>query len=105
MLIKLPRFATTKATILAHPKEDYEHYRQWLLETPLPDDVSGRILEYSWHMVFGKQAVHCPPAAECYCKTFGYCNLTCGEGTCEGRYVLPPYSTLPVGWPEKGWDD
>ena len=31
------------------PKSDYEDYRRWLLETRLPDDISGRILEYSWH--------------------------------------------------------
>lgn len=98
------QFAVTKSRILARPLADYMRYRDWLLTTDLADDTSGRILEYSWHMIFGKAAVHCPPAPECYCRTFGYCNLTCTERTCEGRYTLPPYSTMPEGWPEKGWE-
>lgn len=24
-------------------------------------------------------------------------------GGCEGMYRLPPYSTMPRGWPEWGW--
>lgn len=64
-------------------------------------------MEYSWHMIFGKEAVHCPSARECYCKQFGLCGLRCDDEwnmTCEGRYVLPPYSSLPVGWPVYGWE-
>lgn len=49
--------------------------------------------------------IHCPDAAECYCNVFGLCNLDCvGPDSCEGRYILPPYSTLPLGWPYKGWE-
>jgi hypothetical protein len=56
-------------------------------------------------VIFGKQPVHCPSAEDCYCKVFGICNLTCKEpGSCEGRYTLPPYSSLPSGWPLVGWD-
>jgi hypothetical protein len=62
--------------------------RDWLLETEMPDYMSGRVLEYSWHILFGKPAVHCPPADECYCKTFGKCNLQCTEGDC-GQYQYP----------------
>jgi len=43
------QFAVTKDKIRERPKSDYENYRRWLLETTLPDDISGRILEYSWH--------------------------------------------------------
>ena len=43
------QFAVTKDKIRERPKSDYESYRRWLLETTLPDDISGRILEYSWH--------------------------------------------------------
>lgn len=50
-------------------------------------------------------AVNCPRAGECYCKVFGLCELRCdNDDSCEGMYILPPYSTLPVGWPEVGWD-
>jgi hypothetical protein len=43
------QFAVSREKILERPIEDYVRYRQWLLETTLPDDTSGRIMEYSWH--------------------------------------------------------
>ncbi|KAL2350570.1 hypothetical protein BJ546DRAFT_811448, partial [Cryomyces antarcticus] len=100
------QFAVTKEKVLARPKEDYERYRDWLINTPLSDALSGRIMEYSWHMIFGQKAQHCPRAEDCYCNVFGLCDLRCEkEDSCEGRYTLPPFSTLPQGWPEVGWND
>jgi hypothetical protein len=99
------QFAVTRDKILERPIEDYKRYRQWLLDTPLDDDISGRILEYSWHIIFGKPHVYCPNAKQCYCNTFGLCNLDCdGEDKCGERWPFPPYSTLPQGWPTVGWD-
>lgn len=43
------QFAVTRETILKRPREDYEKYQRWLLETALEDGLSGRIMEYSWH--------------------------------------------------------
>jgi hypothetical protein len=43
------QFAVTTEKIRERPRSDYERYRDWLLETTLPDGISGRILEYSWH--------------------------------------------------------
>lgn len=43
------QFAVTAAKIRERPKADYERIRDWLLETPLNDNLSGRILEYMWH--------------------------------------------------------
>lgn len=43
------QFSVTAKKLQERPKSDYEHYRRWLLETPLADDLSGRIMEYSWH--------------------------------------------------------
>lgn len=102
------QFAVTRQKIRERPIHDYIHYRDWLLETELPDHVSGRVLEYSWHIMFGQEAVHCPNAQECYCKVFGYCDLVCdgnGERTCGGRWPFPPSATLPQGWPEISWDN
>lgn len=116
------QFSVTREKVLERPKSDYEHYRQWLLRTPLKDALSGRVMEYSWHseisclqwpfaptdffaVIFGKEPVHCPSAKDCYCNVFGLCNLTCySDYNCDGRYILPPFSTLPKGWPEVGWD-
>ncbi|KAI0425081.1 hypothetical protein F5Y09DRAFT_347055 [Xylaria sp. FL1042] len=101
------QFGVTSETIRARPKEDYIRYREWLLATPLDDALNGRVFEFAWHIIFGKEAVHCPSAAECYCNVFGLCDMapaSCKDDSCEGRYVLPPYSTLPKGWPLVGWE-
>lgn len=98
------QFAVTKAKVHERPLADYEHYRNWLSQTRLPDETSGRVLEYAWHIVFGKPAVHCPNAAECYCRTFGLCNLECGVDKCGERWAYPPFATLPKGWPQVGWN-
>ncbi|KAI0967688.1 hypothetical protein F4678DRAFT_482994 [Xylaria arbuscula] len=98
------QFGVTRNTILRRPKEDYIRYRRWLLQTPLDDSLSGRVFEFSWHIIFGMPPVHCPSASECYCKTFGLCNMACSESSCKDRYILPPYSTLPDGWPRVGWN-
>jgi len=46
------QFAVTGDKVRQRPRSDYEAYRQWLLDTALPDDISGRVLEYSWHSKF-----------------------------------------------------
>ncbi|KAJ5786525.1 uncharacterized protein N7503_011737 [Penicillium pulvis] len=98
------QFGVTRDTVLAKPKSDYERFRVWLSNTSLGDDLSGRIMEYSWHMIFGKPPVHCPAAGDCYCNVFGLCNLNCpNDAVCDNRYVLPPFSSLPKGWPFLGW--
>lgn len=109
------QFAVSREAILSHPKEFYEKIRAWLLKTELEDQISGRIIEYMWHVIFGMPAVDCQDAGECFCETFGLCNLECSESACEKRYILPMYATIPKGWPEvgpgtdgwpaKGWAD
>ncbi|KAK3347112.1 hypothetical protein B0T25DRAFT_553661 [Lasiosphaeria hispida] len=98
------QFAVSRERVHKRPKEDYLRLRTWLLETELDDELSGRVLEYMWHLIFGKQAFHCPKAGECYCKMYGLCNLSCNKDLCSGRYAVPP-SPLPLGWPLVGFDD
>lgn len=43
------QFAVSKKMILQRPLSDYQKIRDWLWETSLPDNVSGRVLEYMWH--------------------------------------------------------
>lgn len=98
------QFAATRDKVLERPRADYERYRDWLLKTPLEDSISGRVLEYSWHQIFGRPPVHCPNVQECYCKTYGLCNLNCPEDyRCGERWHFPPSASLPQGWPEFGW--
>ena len=121
------QFGTTRQRVLERPRSDYERYREWLLNTTLPDSLSGRIMEYSWHskravlsppwynkvgtanafdvtVILGQDSVYCPTAQDCYCNVFGLCELDCPTAdACAGRYLLPPYSNLPQGWPYRGW--
>jgi hypothetical protein len=109
------QFAVSRGRVRSRPKKQYERIRDWLLETDLNDQVSGRILEYMWHIIFRMQAIDCQDAGECFCQTFGLCNLTCDREKCKKRYWLPDYATMPEawpdegpgtnGWPERGWAD
>lgn len=47
------QFAVSKDTIYRRPRADYVRYRQWLVDTPLTDDLSGRVLEYAFHSESG----------------------------------------------------
>lgn len=96
------QFAATAATIRRRSREDYIHFRQWLWETDLGDDLSGRIMEYVWHIIFGKESVLCPDAGKCFCEKFGLCKLEgCKESGCDKRFWVH-FGVLPEGWPDVG---
>ena len=67
------QFAVSKDQIRARPQDDYKRIRKWLLATRLDDHVSGRIMEYVWHIIFKRESVFCPAVDECYCKVYGAC--------------------------------
>lgn len=90
-------------------------------KTTLPDDISGRIIEYLWHsktqlfnfkclllMKFSNIWQRCGALSECeqcYCDVYGICDVDCeSEGVCRDQYTLPKFSVIPDGWPEYGWD-
>ena len=68
------QFAVSRQQILARPKEDYERYLHLLETTKYDDYTAGRILEYMWHIMFGRDAVHCEDMMTCYCDVFGRCD-------------------------------
>ena len=75
----------------------------WARGEGLPSMKSGIILEYMWHILFGKPAYWCPPARDCYCGTWNICNLDCDDekGWCKGRIWTPdPPSRMPVSHSE-----
>ena len=67
------QFAVSRAQILARPKEDYEKYMKYIENTHFDDDTSGRVMEYMWHIIFGRDAVHCDNQLDCWCAVFGRC--------------------------------
>ncbi|ESZ93882.1 hypothetical protein SBOR_5740 [Sclerotinia borealis F-4128] len=68
------QFAVSRWQVLRRKREEYIHYRDWVLQTELPDRKSGRVMEYLWHIIFGKDAVHCPDPEQCYCDVYGRCD-------------------------------
>lgn len=67
------QFAVSKDQIYARPLEDYVKMREWLMETELDDARSGRVFEYLWHVIFGREATFCPEQEQCYCEVYGRC--------------------------------
>ncbi|KIX98829.1 uncharacterized protein Z520_05290 [Fonsecaea multimorphosa CBS 102226] len=67
------QFAVSKTQVLKRNKEEYKRYRQWLFDTKFDDATSGRVFEYLWHVIFGRDAVYCPSLRECWCEQFGRC--------------------------------
>lgn len=53
------QFAVSRAQVLKRPKTDYDRFYRWVLNTPLSDDVVARIMEYTWHIIFGRNPVQC----------------------------------------------
>jgi len=51
------QFAVSREQVRKRSKEEYVKYRKWLLETPMDDETSGRVLEYLWHVMFGRESV------------------------------------------------
>lgn len=109
------QFAVSRDKILERPREDYIKYRQWLMKTPLEDEVANKILGYSWHsklslfkylfqrqrsdsnaVIFGKPAQYCLDPQECYCQTFGRCGLSEND---IGKQWVDRGRKLPSSWP------
>lgn len=110
------QFALSKTKIHERSLEDYVRLQRWVMETDLDSGTSGRIFEYSWHseslfrsrsrlyiytdddaVIFGKPAQYCLDQKECYCSTYGYCNMTDTE--MQKQWVWRGL-VLPQGWPE-----
>ena len=51
------QFAVTRDTVKKRRKDEYINFRQWLLETDLIDDISGRVLEKLWAYIMTGEPV------------------------------------------------
>ena len=67
------QFAVSRERIRSHPRAEYLRYREWLLNTELEDENSGRIMEYTWQYIFTGQPEYCPSQHQCYCDGYGIC--------------------------------
>lgn len=51
------QFAVSRSRVLERPLSDYQHFRQWIIDTEMTDYRSGRVFEYLWHVIFGMEAL------------------------------------------------
>ena len=51
------QFAVSRDQVRVRPLSDYERFRKWIIETEKSDAKSGRVLEFLWHVIYGKDAV------------------------------------------------
>ncbi|KAK5113998.1 hypothetical protein LTR62_003121 [Meristemomyces frigidus] len=69
------QFAVSREQIQKHSRSEYMRWRQYVIETEHSDAVIGRVLEYMWHIIFGRSAVHCEEVVKCWCDVFGRCDV------------------------------
>lgn len=51
------QFAVSREQVLSRPRDDYVKIRQWVIDTGKSDAQSGRVMEFLWHVIFGKESV------------------------------------------------
>lgn len=51
------QFAVSREQVLKRPIGDYIKFRDWVVHTKKSDASSGRVMEYLWHVIFGKDSV------------------------------------------------
>jgi hypothetical protein len=65
------QFAVTKAEIVKRPKAEYERILKIVERSELDDQTLGTVLEYTWHILFGKDAVNCEDQKTCWWEVYG----------------------------------
>jgi hypothetical protein len=51
------QFAVSREAVYRRRLDEWKSVRKWLEETELSSSSSGRVLEYTWHMLFGMGAI------------------------------------------------
>lgn len=67
------QFAVTRERIHNLSREKYIQIRDWLLDAPYEDYITGRIFEYLWQFMFNGTPTYCPDPRICYCDAYGVC--------------------------------
>lgn len=67
------QIAVVKELIRKNPRDQYRHHIQWLLDTKLPDNISGRTWEHMWQYLFKEKAIDCPIEHRAYCRLYHIC--------------------------------
>lgn len=67
------QIAVTRERIHSVPREQYQHHINWLVNTNLPDHISGRTWEHMWQHLFLQKAIDCPIEHKAYCRLYHIC--------------------------------
>jgi hypothetical protein len=67
------QIAVTKERIRSVKREQYRHHIEWLLNTGLEDEISGRTWEHMWQYLFLGKAIDCPIEHKAYCRLYHIC--------------------------------
>lgn len=66
------QFAVTREQVLQRPREDYVRLLKLIEDSEIESHVLGTVMEYMWHILFGKEAVHCEQEQVCRDALYGY---------------------------------
>jgi hypothetical protein len=66
------QFAVSREQILKRPLSDYQRMHKWLMDTDFTDQVSGTIMEYMWHIIFGRDPVQYVHLISCHALRAGH---------------------------------
>lgn len=94
------QFAVTRERVHNLTKEKYIEIRDWLLDSPHEDYITGRIFEYLWQYMFNGTPTYCPDPRICYCDAYGVCFEDPGEYQhfFDRVYDLDRYRKELEGW-------
>jgi Protein of unknown function (DUF3431) len=67
------QFAVTKEAIRSNPRSQYKMQMDWLQNTRLESEVSGRVWEHMWQYLFTKKPIDCPAEHKALCKRYHIC--------------------------------
>lgn len=67
------QFAVTREAIRSVPRKQYKRQMEWLQNTRLESDLSGRVWEHMWQWLFVKKAIDCPIEHKALCRAYHIC--------------------------------
>lgn len=64
------QFAVSRQQVLKRPKSEYERFVTLIEESEYDDNTLGTIMEYMWHIMFGRDPVMCEAVEVCYSEIY-----------------------------------
>ncbi|KAK4504060.1 hypothetical protein PRZ48_004975 [Zasmidium cellare] len=65
------QFAVSREQVRKRPKAEYERFLQLIKDSKYDDETLGTVMEYMWHILFGRDPVHCENTQQCWSIVYG----------------------------------